>query len=251
MVSSTQDAYKHSSVILELVHKLGYQNDVAAEIRVRTMLAEAALQAEDFTRAVETIDQMLEVVRRIPQDDKTGVLETSRELCWRACYQLGRQTEYEDNDSKLRLLGHALELCPQEHLVNVLNVWQRIEGETVTNRKRRLAASKQATTSRKRRIPTSSTAASIRARLHELSLGTTAGISAPDAAALASRAFKGVAANFPFSMRGNQQAESSPERYGGHEQHSQQHILAGTDVSVHAKQAFARGIGWLIGADEE
>jgi len=182
-------------------------------------------------------------------------LETSRELCWRSCFQLGRQTEYENAENKLRLLGYALELCPPEHLLTVLNVWQRTEGESLAERGKKLTASKQATTLRKRQMFPSSTAASIRTRLHELSLGATAGITPPDAtaaAALASRALKGVAANFPFSMRGRlgQAEDVLDNEYGQH--HHEQHVLAGADVvSTHAKQAFARGIGWLIGTDEE
>ncbi|GJJ08741.1 hypothetical protein Clacol_002960 [Clathrus columnatus] len=258
ILSSTEDAYKHSGVILELVYKLGYQDDIAAGVRVRAMLAEAALQAEDFSSAVETINQMIDIVSQFPKDDKTAPLETSRELCWRSCFQLGRQTEYENSGNKLRLLGYALELCPPEHMLTILNVWQRTEGESLTERRKKLTASTQATTSRKHRMfpSESSTAASIRSRLHELSLGATAGIASPDAtaaAALASRALKGVAANFPFSMRGRQGVDF-PNEYGNEQhysQHQHQHTLAGADVSAHAKQAFARGIGWLIGTDEE
>lgn len=262
ILSSTEDAYKHSGVLLDLVYKLGYQDDIAAEVRVRTMLAEAALQAEDFVNAFETIDEMAEIVRQIPKDDKTASSEKSRELCWQSCFQLGRQTEYEDVERKLRLLGYALELCPPEHLMAVLNVWHRVEKESLTYRKKKFIVSEQATTSRKRRMPSASTAASIRARLQELSLGTTGGMSAPDAtaaAALASRALKGVTANFPFAMRARQTGDHLSEGHGYgqhsanafHSQQHQQHILTGGDVSAHAKQAFAKGIGWLIGADEE
>jgi neuroblastoma-amplified sequence len=251
VLSSTEDAYKHSEVVLDLTHKLGYRDNIAAEVKVLAMLADSALQAEDFTRAAETSERMVDIVRNLKDTSATsGDVENeqeAKEVCWHSCFQLGRQTEFHDVDKKLKLLGHALELCPPGHIPDVLGVWRKIEGESMVILRDQLGARKEKA-SRKRKVKPS--AASFTTRLQELQLGTSTGISAPDAAAaaaLASRTIKSVAANFPFSVRGRPSDEGRSSLDGG----SGENESSGPDVSAHAKQAFARGIGWLIGADEE
>ncbi|KAF8516397.1 secretory pathway protein Sec39-domain-containing protein [Gautieria morchelliformis] len=254
VLSSTEDAYKHSKVILDLMHKLGYRDDVAAEVRVQAMLAEAALQAEDFLVAGETAERMVDIVRKLSTASPTsGDAESekeAKEVCWHSCFQLGRQTEFHDVDTKLRLLGHALELCPSEHLLDVLSVWRKLEGESLVTRREDMAT-REENAKRQRQAPPSATA-SFRTSLQDLQLGTSTGITGPDAAAaaaLASRTFKTVAANFPFSVRGRHSEEGKDSWDGGSV--GNENEGPGADVSGHAKQAFARGIGWLIGADEE
>ena len=51
------------------------------------------------------------------------------EVCWVACFQLGRQPEFDDVEKKLSLLGRALEFCPPDKLHDVLGAWQRLEKE--------------------------------------------------------------------------------------------------------------------------
>ena len=241
VLTSTEDAYKHSSVILDLVHKLGYRDDMTAEVKTLAMLADSALQAEDFTKAAETVDRMVDRVRKLANTEEFA---EAREVCWHSCFQLGRQSEFDDTEKKMSLLGHAMEICPSEHMLDVLTIWRKLERQMIPVRQEKITALKEKTASRKRRVP-SSTAESIRARLNDLNLGAAAGLSATDAAAaaaLAGRTLKNVAAHLPFSMRG---------RHEGEESHSNQGSPLPHDVSVHAKQAFARGIGWLIGADEE
>lgn len=249
VLSSTEDAYKHSQVVLDLMYKLGYRDDVVAEVKVLAMLADAALQAEDFVRAAENAERMADIIHKLNEaaltsgDTESG--KEAKEVCWHSCFQLGRQTEFHDIDKKMRLLGHALELCPPEHMLDVLSIWRKIEGESMIIHQQTLEMHKENTSMMRQTSP--SAAASFRTRLQDLQLGTSTGITAPDAAALASRTIKSVAANFPFSVRGRQSEERSDSLDGGNIESE----TPGPDVSAHAKQAFARGIGWLIGADEE
>ena len=62
VLSSTSDGYKHTQVILDLGYKLGYKNDVVAEVKILAMLADTALQAEDFARAYENCARMVQTV---------------------------------------------------------------------------------------------------------------------------------------------------------------------------------------------
>lgn len=213
VLATTEDAYKHTSVILDLVHKLGYRDDNTAEIKTLAMLADAALQAEDFRRAAETVDRML--------CQRDTFEPEARQVCWHACFQLGRQSQFHDVEKKMVLLGHALELCPPEHMMDVLHSWLKLEAEAVPDRRDKVAALKEKGASRR--------------STRRSSAGPATGLSATDAAAaFAGRTLRNVAANF---MRdGPKDAAAPPPHH---------------DVSVHAKQAFARGIGWLIGADDE
>lgn len=130
VLSSNNDAYKHTEVILDLVHKLGFRDDVTAEVKTLAMLADTALQAEDFVRAYELSERMVDAVVDLRLSSTASscnpkVAEAS-EVCWVACYQLGRQSEFSDIEKKLSLLGRAAELCAPEKLHDVLTTWRRL-----------------------------------------------------------------------------------------------------------------------------
>ncbi|KAG8928876.1 hypothetical protein FRC02_006371 [Tulasnella sp. 418] len=154
VISSNPDVYKHSEVVLDIVHKLGFRGDVAAEVKALAMLADGATQAEDFERAAETCERMVGVAKKLKQTvfpssssvlspsvvgDEEGLDQSvinardAIEVCWHTCFQLGRQPEYKDTKKKLKLLGYALELCPSENAMDVLNVWRRVEGDLMSS----------------------------------------------------------------------------------------------------------------------
>src|ERR1700733_9389686 len=63
VLSESEDAYKYPDIILELAHKLGFKKgDIVAEVKVRAMLADAALQSEDFERAAEMTEGMVSLL---------------------------------------------------------------------------------------------------------------------------------------------------------------------------------------------
>ncbi|KAF7310800.1 Sec39 domain-containing protein [Mycena chlorophos] len=232
VLSSNNDAYKHTEVILDLVRKLGFGGNVVAEVKTLAMLADTALQAEDFERAYGTSQQMVDTVLNLrsshPDIDSSTVQEAS-EVCWVACFQLGRQPEFDDIDKKLSLLGRALELCPPEQLHDVLAAWRRLESEDIEARNERLASND--TSKHVKRRKTGNIAPSLRERLQEFHLPSPQLLNTPDAAALASRTFRSVAANFPFSVSGSGRAAQEEERGNS--------------------RLLSKGIGWLIGADAD
>ncbi|KAG6862423.1 hypothetical protein C0995_011863 [Termitomyces sp. Mi166 len=251
VLSSNNDAYKHSEVILDLAHKLGYRDDVVAEVKTLAMLADTALQVEDFSYAFELSERMVERVgnlRNTSSPDDARTTEAS-EVCWVACFQLGRQPEFEDVDKKLSLLGQALELCPPEKLHDILSSWSRLAKKDVYLRKERLLSTNEkgiaASASRERTFVPGNVASSLRARLQEFHMPSPPLLSTPDAAALASRTFRSVTANFPFSVgRGSQASDRAGSRA------SSLFRGDGEDVSAQATRVFNKGIGWLIGADD-
>jgi neuroblastoma-amplified sequence len=255
VLSSNNDAYKHTEVILDLVHKLGFRDDAVAEVKTLAMLADTALQAEDFLRAHELNEKMVDIVVNLrsssPLTIKGSAVTEACEVCWVACFQLGRQMEFDDLEKKLSLLGRALELCPAEKLHDILAAWRRLEKDDIEIREKRLSSHD---TEKGRPRPhqhtglSSNMASSLRERLQEFHMPSSPLLSTPDAAALASRTFRSVAANFPFSVsHGNRPRASDDGRFHTESQRQMER----EDVSVQATRVFSKGIGWLIGADEE
>ncbi|KDQ12935.1 hypothetical protein BOTBODRAFT_161149 [Botryobasidium botryosum FD-172 SS1] len=254
VLSSNEDAYKHTEVILDLVAKLGFKGDIAAEIKAFAMLADSAIQAENFTKAAEICLRMVHKVADLKPSNggarpAAGVLTSSQEaveVSWQKCFQLGRQSEYSDVRKKMILLGHALEMCPRENTLDVLAVWRRLEGEYVESQKRgggMIPDHRDHRGGRSRRRTLGSPALRSHPSSDHLSPATLVG---PETAAMAARTLNRVAANFPFSVGSRAQY-----RNGNNADPPGSTRSAGLDVSSHAKHAFARGVGWLIGVDDE
>ena len=274
VLSSTSDGYKHTQVILDLGYKLGYKNDVVAEVKILAMLADTALQAEDFARAYENCARMVQTVAALrnvrPSARDDAAVAAAADVCWIACFQLGRQPEYTDLTRRLELLGRALEFCPPDQIHDVLTAWRRAEAEDIAQREARLGHArvlrdpatgvgtgtgphlKDRANSSKGALQGGNVAASLRARLHDFHMLSPPLLSTPDAAALATRTFKSVAANFPFGVggqRGRSHASDTDEHRSARSESSRR--MDGQDVSRQASRVFSKGIGWLIGADEE
>ncbi|EAU92679.1 hypothetical protein CC1G_01724 [Coprinopsis cinerea okayama7 len=255
VLSSNSDAYKHTEVMLDLTYKLGFRDDVSATVKVLAMLAETALQMEDFTRAFECTQRMVAIIHDLQttqsllSDDSK--LREAVEVCWIACFQLGRQPEYPSLDNKMKLLGQALDLCPTDRMHDVLTAWRRMQKEDIERREERLNSQQSDIIQTARPAAGTSfiprtVASSLRARLHDLHMPSPPLLSTPDAAALATKTFKTVASNFPFALHRSHSA-ASDDRSAGRSEASWRDV----EVSSQASRALSKGIGWLIGADDE
>lgn len=247
VLSGTDDAYKHSQVILDLADKLGFRGDLSSRIKVFAMLGDAALQAEDFVAASHSSERMVETVHALQKHHEgfpQSSIDDAVEVCWHFCFQLGRQAEYRDLGQKLKLLGQALQLCPAGNAIDVLNVWRRVEAEQTAVRRQ---MTKTRGTRRESRRPEKTlaelTASSIRDRLSGFKSDLTHSHLVPtEAAAMASRTLNRVTASLPFSaVRGRSDMSEDSARTRSQS----------PDVSKQARQVLSKGIGWLIGADDE
>jgi len=100
VLSNNNEAYKHTEVIPDLVRKLGFKDDSTAEITTLGMISDIALRNGDFDRAYKIDKQTIDFVTGL-EDGGTDVGAEVKEVCWVACYQLGRQPEVEDVQKKL------------------------------------------------------------------------------------------------------------------------------------------------------
>ncbi|TRM66426.1 secretory pathway protein Sec39-domain-containing protein [Schizophyllum amplum] len=253
VLATNEDAYRHPEVITELVRKLGLADDAVSEVKTLAMLADSAMQAEDFARATENAERMVRTVLDLPLPTQHAEAREARDVAWAACFTLGRQPEFPDIGKKTMLLGRSLELCPPDRLYDVLSAWRKLEAEDIDAREERLATRRSgavANVQEARTVPHMlDPVASLRTRLQDFHMPSPPLLNTPDAAALASRTFKSVTANFPFSVSSRGRSQSS---VGGDREDSRSR--AGTDVGEvreQASRAFQRGIGWLIGADDE
>ena len=251
VLSSNIEAYKHAEVMLDLCHKLGYRDDPVAVLKVLAMLADTALQAEDFTCAYENTERMIAMVSSLDTrraEIRESQVREATDVCWVSCFQLGRQPEFRDLGKKMSLLGHALELCPADKIHDILAAWKRLEVEDIHSRegKKRENDGQANVPTRKVSSVPANVASTLRARLQDLHMPSPPLLSTPDAAALASRTFKSVAANFQFSV-GHRPRSDIDER--GSSRSEETRLSEMEDVSSQASRVLSKGIGWLIGAD--
>jgi hypothetical protein len=254
VLSSHNEAYKHTEVILDLVRKLGFRGDSTAEVKTLGMISDVALQNEDFDRAYKIDKQIIDFVTGL-KDGGGDVGVEVKEVCWVACYQLGRQTEFEDVQKKLYLLGYALQLCPPERIVDILAAWRRVDQEDLEIRTEELNNTKPfpsrtggrgRTRQNEPGIALKSIADRLQKHMPPSPLAHTT-----DAALLASKTFSHITANFPFSVRSSSRAS---QRSASPASPMPNRVSLDQDDSrptIQASRVFQKGIGWLIGADGE
>ena len=254
VLSSNNEAYKHTEVILDLVRKLGFKGDLAAEVKTLGMISDVALQNEDFDRAYKINKQIIDSITSL-RDGGADVGVEITEVCWVACYQLGRQPEFEDIQKKLYLLGYALQLCPPERIADILAAWRRIDQEDLELRTEELSGTIPfpSRTDRRSRMGRSEPGIALRSIADRLQkhMPPSPLVHTPDAALLASKTFSHITANFPFSVRSSSRASQRSASPASPMINRMNLDQDDGRPSTQASRVFQKGIGWLIGADGE
>lgn len=273
VLSTSEDAYKHVEVILDLAHKLGYRGDAVAEVQVLGMLAESAMQVPDYEPASEICDKMIHLVSEVGKKVNSTDADAVRDVCWKTCYQLGKQSEFADLTKRLNFLAKALEYCPPEMMTELLAVWRKLEDGQIrleeAARHRRVARIPEpegSTRGHKRTgsaASTTSTEGRGRTTAEQQLLGSRT-------AARAAKTLNKVAHDFSargfalpslatphFSRPSSAQGRpASPARSdtGVHTPQAIREQLAGLgdsqEIKQQARKALVKGVGWLLGANE-
>ena len=254
VLSSNSEAYKHTEVILDLVRKLGFKGDSTAEVKTLGMISDVALQNEDFDRAYKIDKQIIDFVAGL-KDDGVDVGAEVKEVCWMACYQLGRQPEFEDVQKRLYLLGYALQLCPPERIVDILAAWRRVDQEDLEARTEEMSSTKpfSSRTDRRGRTGQNEPGTALKSIADRLQkhIPPSPLVHTPDAALLASKTFSHITANFPFSVRSSSRASQRSASPASPMINRMNLDQDDSRPSTQASRVFQKGIGWLIGADGE
>lgn len=208
-----------------------------------------------------------------PAPASTGnIVHEASDYAWRNCFQLGKHEAFNDLDTRMRALGQALILCPGDKISTLLPVWTRLEEEVTSSRSRSSGGR-----------PTSTGSASALGQgpppsYLPSSFTSTAAHVPHDTAAAAQRTFSraagAAAAFFPFGAgpKGSLERVESPARGGedrpgsaqsggppgspgraartsGEFEREQQREGHGLRAGLSSR--LTKGVGWLIGADEE
>lgn len=247
ILSSNSEAYKHTEVILDLVRKLGFRGDSTAEIKTLGMISDVALQNEDFDRAYKINKRIIDFITGLMDGGAEAEAEV-KEVCWVACYQLGRQPEFEDVQKKLYLLGFALQLCPPERMVDILAAWRKVDQEDLEIRTEELNSTSQRGRSKRNEPGTALKSIANRLQRH---IQPSPLVHTPDAALLASKTFSHITANFPFSVRSSSRASQRSASPASPMMNRASLDKDDDRPSMQASRVLQKGIGWLIGADGE
>lgn len=273
ITSSSDSAYKHRELLLELVEKLGFQQDDFAKIEVLGIVLESAMNAMDHDEAVSICDQILEDTMRLEQKIKRNDITKPvsckvariRHISWAACRDLGLHSDFGTVPSRMRYLARALDLCPADSISELLLDWRKVEDGQVrlveAARHRHSAkipepvGTKKSTTHR--RTGSASSSESL------ISTTTRSQLMGSRTAARAARTINSFAHDITktgFSLR-PLSAGSRPASAEGYRRPSSiasSEGDAGPDPNVadleirrQARKALVKGVGWLLGTDEE
>lgn len=273
VLSTSEEAFRNSDLILELSDKLGYRGDETARVEVLGMLADSAVQAAEFDIAYTYCQSMVDLASSRRYRAKKGEeekLERLRDVCWRTCLSIGRQSEYADVGNKMTVLGQAVELCPPDQIPDILKVWRKVEdgemrlGEAA--KRRRLAGIPSAKSghpgTKTGSLPTSPATVTHEERV----LGSRTAAKAAKLALdfgerwnLRQYAPSPVLGSAPLNALSRtisrEASDSGSRRSSGEGGRPAKALFddAGEAerVRVQARRALVKGVGWLLGADEK
>jgi hypothetical protein len=201
------------------------------------------------------------------------------DVCWKTCYQFGRQSAFADVERKLSLMGHALDFCPADTISDLLVAWRKLEEEALSLPKAKEVGNRARSTSGSGATGPSAAARAID-NLPSLAVSaatqlTGLGASELDhmrrrdiAAAAASRTINTLSSSLSSfrplgvgsSIRSASPALSLRSQPGtpANTDHSVASLFGGLggkeddqDVVKQGRRALTKGVGWLLGASEE
>jgi neuroblastoma-amplified sequence len=252
LLASNDDAYRHPDVILDLVAKLGHRGDKLAEVRTLAMIANAALQAADYSSAAELCERVVRVVDslRDSRSPAAAILDKAAEVAWTKCYQVGRHDDFLDYPRRQKLLGNALILCPDSQIAELLATYRSVEAKS------RELSGHPADSASPNPAHTSPLLPSIVTTHHPFSSNTVS-LPSPELATQAARSFGRAASSyFPFRRDGPSSPSSSSAGLASPQLDAQASLSNDLRRSDHDRlrdklsDSFTAGVGWLIGAND-
>ncbi|KAI9008855.1 secretory pathway protein Sec39-domain-containing protein [Phycomyces nitens] len=129
LINTRQGMYRQYEDVLKLTHKLGYQNDILAQVKVLSMLAGAALVDEEYETSFKLCQTTVEKAQMEPANKSKAYKDEMKQAAWQICFNFGKMDAYCDYNRRMDALAMALVLSPVEYVHDVLVVWRKLEQE--------------------------------------------------------------------------------------------------------------------------
>ena len=104
------------------------RDDAVLRVRLISMLADAAVAAQDLPAASTHCERLARVAPSLPD---TAEARAARDGAWRACFQLAKHPEWRDGRQRAKVLAHALALAPPEHLSRLVALTQELDASAL------------------------------------------------------------------------------------------------------------------------
>ncbi|KAG5438407.1 hypothetical protein PCANB_002896 [Pneumocystis canis] len=140
-LSSNPGIYNSIDKIMDISNNLIFamnKNDLFQEkeiqAKVLCIIAETALSQDDFHFAYNIcVNNMFSLFKTADINTTDALIN----IIWKSCFQISKKHEIKDESSenikkKMYLLSKVINICPKEHLVEVLNVWRQFEKEQLS-----------------------------------------------------------------------------------------------------------------------
>ncbi|KAG4306130.1 hypothetical protein PORY_000118 [Pneumocystis oryctolagi] len=121
-----------NDLILGMNKNYLFQEEIKGKILC--MIAETALSQDGFNFAYDIcINQIFPLFKT--EDAKTT--EVLKNIVWKSCFQISKKHEIEKESlenikKRMFLLSQIINICPEEHLVEVLDIWRQYEKEQLS-----------------------------------------------------------------------------------------------------------------------
>ncbi|KAI8976732.1 secretory pathway protein Sec39-domain-containing protein [Pilobolus umbonatus] len=126
LINARREIYRRHDDVLELVRKLGFQDNLLAKVKALSMLAGAALVDEDYLESYKLCQITVEAAQNkssIHSDENNEIDQCAFQIC----LNLGKMDSFNDISRRLDVLSMAMSLCPVENIRDVLTVWRKLD----------------------------------------------------------------------------------------------------------------------------
>lgn len=140
VLEASPTAYQHQDMIIDLVNKLGYKEDLLLQIKALSMMVDRAFVKEDLLIATQTCERMISILenmkKRSKQIESQSSIDESSKVVWRTCEKIGKHPQRFqaslstlNTNFKTKFLAHAIIICPPDQIARLLDQWRQVEKE--------------------------------------------------------------------------------------------------------------------------
>ncbi|KTW32751.1 uncharacterized protein T551_00236 [Pneumocystis jirovecii RU7] len=102
--------------------------------KILCIIAETALSQNDFNFAY---DICINNLFSLFETDDIETIRPLKNIIWKSCFQISKKHEIKEESlenikKKMYLLSKVINICPKEHLIEILNVWRQFEKEQLS-----------------------------------------------------------------------------------------------------------------------